>query len=62
MYNYLDYESDRVRVRERFLKEMNKKTTLEDIGRMLDKLLVDEKAADIKYWDISKQDNVKFAK
>jgi len=36
MYNYLDYDNDRVRIRERFIKEMNKKTTLKDIGELLD--------------------------
>ena len=31
MYNYLDYDSDRIRTRNKFVDEMNKKTTLEDI-------------------------------
>jgi hypothetical protein len=47
MYNYMDYNNDRARVRDRFMKEMNKKTTLEDIGRELDKMLIDEKAESI---------------
>lgn len=41
---------------------MNKKTTLEDIGRLLDKFLIDEKAEYLEYWDPSKQDNIKSAK
>jgi hypothetical protein len=44
MYSYYDYDNDRTRVRERFLKEMNRKTTLKDIGEALDKLVLDEKA------------------
>ena len=44
MYNYLDYKSDRHRVRERFVNEMNKKTSLEDIGLLLDEFVLDSKA------------------
>jgi hypothetical protein len=36
MYNNLDYDNDRIRVRSRFLNEMHKKTTLDDIGDLLD--------------------------
>lgn len=36
MYDYFDYDNDRVRVRNRFLNEASKKTTLKDIGEMLD--------------------------
>lgn len=32
MYDYFDYDNDRTKVRERFLKEAQKKTTLKDIG------------------------------
>ena len=32
MYNYGDYDSDRTKIRKRFIEEMNKKTTLKDIG------------------------------
>lgn len=48
MYNYLDFDHDRAKVRNRFLKEMNKRTTLKDIGETLDKLIYDSKAAS---WD-----------
>ena len=44
MYNYLDYDNDRKKIRDKFLNEMNKKTTLKDIGETLDKLILDEKA------------------
>ena len=43
MYNFLDYDNDRSRVRERFIKEMNKKTSLKDIGELLDKFIIDER-------------------
>ncbi len=62
MYNYMDYNNDRARVRDRFMKEMNKKTTLEDIGRELDKMLIDEKAESIQFYDPSKEDDIKFAR
>lgn len=54
MYNYLDYDNDRSRVRERFVKEMNKKTTLTDIGEMLDRFILDEKAENAKFYDSTK--------
>ena len=47
MFNYMDYNNDRSRVRSRFLREMNKKTTLEDIGRLLDRFVIDEQAMDV---------------
>lgn len=46
MYNYMDYESDRLRIRERFARHCNKKTTIEDIGELLDELTLDSKARD----------------
>jgi hypothetical protein len=45
MYNYFDYRNDRHRVRERFVKHMNKKTTLGDVGALLDKWVLDNKAS-----------------
>lgn len=44
MYNYMDFRSDRHRVRERFLKHVNKKSTIEDIGGLIDKFTLDSKA------------------
>jgi len=51
MYNYLDFKNDRHRVRERFMKEMNKKTTIEDIGGLLDKFILDSKANTVEHFD-----------
>ena len=51
MYNYLDFINDRHKVRDRFMKEMNRKTTLEDIGLMLDKFTLDSKAASVENMD-----------
>jgi len=45
MYQNLDYDYDRLRVRDKFLNEVNRRTTLVDIGETLDKLIVDSKAA-----------------
>lgn len=36
MYNHLDYDHDRAKVREKYLNEINRRTTLEDIGETLD--------------------------
>jgi hypothetical protein len=44
MYNYLDFKNDRYRVRERFVRHLNKKTTIEDVGTLLDKFVLDSKA------------------
>ena len=56
MYNYADYDNDRENIRRRFIDEMNKKTTLKDIGESLDKFILDEKAENLKYWDPTKND------
>lgn len=53
MYDYLDFDHDRAKVRDKFLKEMNKKTSLEDIGETLDKLVIESKAANWQYYDIT---------
>lgn len=44
MYSYIDFRSDRHRVRERFIKHVNKKSTIEDIGALLDKFVLESKA------------------
>lgn len=54
MYAYFDYDNDRARVRDRFIKEQNKKTTLKDIGEALDKFLLDERAESLRYTDETK--------
>ena len=44
MYSYDDIVHDRHILRNRFLHEMNKKTTLRDIGAKLDEFVLDSKA------------------
>ena len=44
MYNYLDYNSNRQQMRERFAREMHKKTSLKDVGEKLDEFILDSKA------------------
>ena len=51
MYNYLDYDSDRSVVRAKFMNEVNKRSTLEDIGETLDRLTIGAKADNYKYYD-----------
>jgi hypothetical protein len=53
MYNYLDYDNDRARVREKFLRSQPK-TSLKDIGELLDKFLLDERAESAKDLDLTK--------
>ena len=53
MYNHLDYDSDRSVVRAKFMNEVNKRTTLEDIGETLDKLTIAAKAYNYKYYDVA---------
>jgi hypothetical protein len=53
MYTFMDYDNDRARVRERFLKDENK-TTLKDIGQLLDKFLLDERAESARFLDVTK--------
>lgn len=44
MYSFDDIRNDRYILRDRFLHEMNKKTTLKDIGAKLDEFILDSKA------------------
>lgn len=44
MYSFDDIANDRYILRNRFLHEMNKKTTLKDIGAKLDEFILDSKA------------------
>jgi len=53
MYDNLDYDNERFEVREKFLTEMHKKTTVQDIGEMLDEFKYSSKAAIVDYWDHS---------
>jgi len=51
MYDYLDFDHERRHVRQRFLNEMHKKTTLQDIGEKLDEFTWSSKAAVMENWD-----------
>jgi len=53
MYNYLDYDNDRSKVRSKFLFEMNKRATLEDIGETLDEMVIDSKAKNWKHYNLA---------
>ena len=58
MYSYMDYDNDRERVRTRFLKnDPNQKTNLKDIGKMLDKFLLDERAEGARFLDVVENPN-----
>lgn len=58
MYGYLDYDHDRARVRSKFLKEMNKRTSLADIGETLDQLHYGSKATNWKHYDLHEHHDV----
>ena len=57
MYNYLDFDHERETVRRKFLQEMNKRTTLQDIGESLDKMVIDSKAANWKHYSLAEHWN-----
>ena len=62
MFSYFDYDNDRERALAKFKKELDKQITLKDIGEHLDKFILDEKAAGIKYIDPSRpEETVKTA-
>ena len=50
MYNYLDYRHFRHQVRHKFITDMHKKTTIEDIGESLDDLIFESKARVGEYY------------
>ena len=54
MYSYDDIVHDRHILRNRFLHEMNKKTTLRDIGAKLDEFVLDSKANMGQYYQLNK--------
>lgn len=54
MYDYLDFDYERSMIREKFLLEMHKKTTLKDIGEKLDEMVLSSKASMIEFWDHGK--------
>lgn len=54
MYNYLDFNNERHEIREKFLNQMHKKTTVKDIGEKLDEFIYTSKAAIAENWHDSK--------
>lgn len=58
MYSYLDFDHDRLRVRSKFLNEMNKRTSLADIGETLDQIHYESKADNFKHYNLSDHYNV----
>ena len=50
MYDYFDFDTERHTVRNKFLAEMHKKTTLKDIGEKLDEFILSSKAAQMDYF------------
>ena len=54
MYDFLDFDTERHRIRNKFLQEMHKKTTLKDIGEKLDEFIFSSKAAVAETWDLGR--------
>ena len=56
MYDYIDFNNEREAVRARFLNEMHKKTTMQDVGEKLDEFIYSSKAAVVLdgLWDSTK--------
>ena len=54
MYDYFDFDTERHKVRDKFVKEMHKKTTLKDIGEKLDEFILSSKAAQADYFHIGR--------
>jgi len=52
MYNYLDFDNDRSKVRNKFLNEVHKRSNLADIGEQLDKIVINEKAEMLEFYDL----------
>ena len=52
MYSELDYDTERGQARTRFLQDVNRRTTLEDLGETLDKIVYDNKAANWKHYQL----------
>ena len=50
MYDNFDFANQRRILRDRFMKEMHKKTTLEDVGGLLDRFILDSKANTFDNW------------
>lgn len=57
MYNFYDYDTNRFKVREKFVKEMNKKISLKDIGETLDDLVLENKSKYYKHYSLQEHHN-----
>jgi hypothetical protein len=57
MYSNLDYDNDREKIREKYLKEMNKRISLKDIGETLDDLVLENKAKYAKHYRLEEHWN-----
>ena len=55
MMKSLDNGSDMEKIRERYETKMLKRTTLEDIGDQLDKMILDEEALNARFYDGTKK-------
>lgn len=51
MYDYLDFNTERKQIRLKFLNEMHKKTSLKDIGELLDEFILTSKAGVAENFD-----------
>ena len=56
MYDYLDFDNDRAQIRRKFCEQMNKKSTIQDIGEKLDEFILTSKAMVMLegHWDMGK--------
>lgn len=54
MYSYDDISNDRNVLRRKFISEMNKKTTLKDIGAKLDEFILDSKADAAQFYQLDR--------
>jgi hypothetical protein len=52
MYNSMDYDNDRLQIRKKYLKQMNKRVDLKDVGEMLDELVVENKAKHMQHYEL----------
>lgn len=57
MYDHFDYDNDRAKARKKFLSEVNRRVTLEDIGETLDKLTHESKGENAEHYDLLRHHN-----
>ena len=57
MYDHLDFDHDRSKVRQKFLSEVNRRVTLDDIGETLDKLIYESKGENAEHYDLLRHHN-----